>query len=99
MWARKNRRHDLVRGIEELAPEPSDPANVAANRANIGVTAALTGWALIVLSTARNTHALGVAVSDQRFIPFYLAGTTVMVLLTIYASSSRRERRDKWQLP
>lgn len=70
-----------------------------ARSANVGVAAALAGWGLIVLSSSRGTQDLGVAVTEQSYIPLYLAGTLLMVALTIYASSSRRERRSTWQLP
>lgn len=64
-------------------------AATLARSANVGVGAALSGWALIVLASAINSGDLSAAVADGALAPFYASGTVVFVTMALYATSSR----------
>ncbi|MEJ7654945.1 MAG: hypothetical protein WKH64_17225 [Chloroflexia bacterium] len=67
-------------------------AATLSHSANVGVGAALAGWAVVVLGGAARTRDLASAVSDQAPAQAYLIGTTVFIVVTLWASSGRRER-------
>lgn len=72
-------------------------AATLARSANIGVGAALTSWAIIVLLVDVQTHDLAAAVTRQTLIPLYLGITCVCMALVLYATRGRRNERSPWR--
>ena len=64
--------------------------------ANVGVGAALSGWAIIVLASAGNTRDLSAAVAGGALMPFYALGTAVFVALALWATSNSRNGGLIW---
>lgn len=65
--------------------------------ANVGVGAALMGWALVVVGSAAPTRDLGMAVTSQALVPLYLVGTVLLGALALYASGNTRFEGWRWR--
>jgi hypothetical protein len=83
-------------------------AATLARSANVGVVAALGGWAIMVLGAAALSAsqttmqlglALGAAVSDVRLLPFYLACAAGCMALTFWATTGKRIATIGGELP
>jgi hypothetical protein len=72
-------------------------AAALARSANVGVAAALSGWAIIVLGSAVDTRDLSAAVTEGALMPFYALGTAVFVALALWATSSTRTGGPIWR--
>ena len=72
-------------------------AATLARSANVGVAAALTGWALAVLASTAATQTPATAVVDAALLPPYLMGTVLFTGLAWYASSAKWEDKLRWQ--
>jgi hypothetical protein len=70
---------------------------VLARSANVGVTVALTGWALMVLAGKAATEQWLTAVTELSLIPFYLVSTLILIGVALYATHGRREETILWQ--
>ena len=71
-------------------------AATLARSANVGVAAALSGWALIVIGGASRGN-VETAVSRVDLVPLYLLATLVCLGMTLYATSAGRNGRLRWQ--
>ncbi len=79
-------------------------AATLAGSANVGVGAALCGWAIMVLGTAVTTpsragvitYDLTAAVTRQALTPLYLGITVVCIGLALYATGGGRNERPIW---
>jgi hypothetical protein len=61
---------------------------------NVGVAAALSGWAIIILVATGITHDLASAVAivlQGALVPWYAAATIVFVLAALYATNSNKK--------
>jgi hypothetical protein len=67
-----------------------------ARSANVGVGAALSGWAIIVLGSAVNTRDLSAAVAGGTLMPFYVLGTAVFAAVALWATSNSRNGGLLW---
>lgn len=65
-------------------------AATLARSATVGVAIGLSGWGLVVLGSAVQTHDLSTAVVQPSLVPGYLAGTVLFVALALYATSNER---------
>ena len=72
-------------------------AATLARSANVGVAAALAGWALVVLGGAYRSGNISAAVERGGLIPLYLLATLVCLGLALYATSGGRNGRLQWQ--
>lgn len=72
-------------------------AATLARSANVGVAAALSGWALVVLGGAYGERNILAAVERDGLIPLYLVVTVVCVGLALYATSGERSGGVQWQ--
>lgn len=68
-------------------------AATLARSANVGVGAALCGWAILVLGMAAKTGSLAASVTQPALVPLYLAITVVCLMLGVYATSGERNTR------
>lgn len=68
-----------------------------ARSANVGVAAALLGWATIVLGGAYGSRNILAAVERGGLVPLYLVTTVVCIGLALYATSGERSRSVRWQ--
>ncbi len=68
-----------------------------AHSANVGVAAALLGWAFIVVAGLAGTGDLAAAVSGWTPTPLYLLGTVCGIIVTLHATSGRRNGGLNWQ--
>jgi hypothetical protein len=66
--------------------------------ANVGVAAALAGWAVVILGSARGLRDLGDAVDNDlaMLVPVYGMATVVCLLLALWATSGRRMEGFRW---
>jgi hypothetical protein len=66
--------------------------------ANVGVAAALAGWAVVVLGSAGGLRDLGAAVDDDlaMLVPVYGLATVVCLALALWATSGRRMEGFRW---
>jgi hypothetical protein len=66
--------------------------------ANVGVAAALAGWAVVILGAAR-TGDLGTAVepANGMLLPVYVLATVLCGALALWATSGRRMEGIRWQ--
>jgi hypothetical protein len=71
-------------------------AATLAGSANVGVGAALSGWAIMVLGAAARTHDLAAAVTLQALTPLYFGITIVCIGLTLYTTGGGRNERPIW---
>lgn len=71
-------------------------AATLARSANVGVAAALAGWAVVVLAGARGGD-IGTAVERHGLIPLYLLTTIICLGMTLYATSDGRNGGLQWQ--
>ena len=72
-------------------------AATLARSANVGVAAALSGWAIIVLGSAAGTGDLSAAVAVGALLPFYVVGIAVFVALALWATSNTRNGGLMWR--
>ncbi len=72
-------------------------AATLARSANVGVGAALSGWAVIVLGSAVNTRDLSAAVAGGALMPFYVLGTAIFIALALWATSTKRDEGLLWR--
>jgi hypothetical protein len=69
-----------------------------ARSANVGVAAALAGWAVVVLGSAGGLHDLGAAVEIEpaMLVPVYGLATVVCLAFALWATSGRRMEGFRW---
>lgn len=72
-------------------------AATLARSANVGVAAALSGWAMTVLGSATTLNSLSAAVSNAKLLPAYLITTVIGLGLAIWATDGRRSEVLRWQ--
>jgi hypothetical protein len=66
--------------------------------ANVGVAAALAGWAVVILGSARGLRDLGDAVDNDlaMLVPVYSMVTLICLALAVWATSGRRMEGFRW---
>jgi hypothetical protein len=72
-------------------------AALLSRSANVGVTAALVGWAFAVLAGRVMTEEWGAAVTETSLIPFYLVAALMLAAVALQASRGNREEQILWQ--
>lgn len=73
-------------------------AATVARSANVGVSAGLALWVVIVLAGAARTGDLATAIDRVALLPLYLLGTVGGLLVAVWATSGQRERGTQWRL-
>lgn len=71
-------------------------AATLARSANVGVAAALAGWAMVILGAYRGEN-FSAAVEHGGLIPLYLVATVLCIGLTLYATSAGRNGSLQWR--
>lgn len=65
--------------------------------ANVGVLVALCVWGAVVTGAYGRTSEVTAAVTEAALLPFYAAAAAALVVLSVYATNAKRERRPTWR--
>lgn len=63
---------------------------------NVGMAAALTSWAVVVLAGKAVTEKWTTAVTEVSLVPFYVLSAVILIGVTFHTSRGKREEGMLW---